>query len=83
MFSMKECNRLGKVDANHLSGKGTIAKVQVTISPPHSRMPFTPADFWIGDATIWGFAMMWEDGDDKAPVESTSDWNVLEELQQA
>ncbi|MCE7983862.1 MAG: DUF4160 domain-containing protein [Caldilinea sp. CFX5] len=51
-------------------------------SPPNSRMPFTPADFWIGDATIWGFSLMWEDGDDKAPVESVSDWNVVEELQQ-
>jgi len=44
-------------------------------------MTFTPADFWIGDATIWGFSMMWEDGDDKAPVESISDRNVVEELQ--
>ena len=50
-------------------------------SPLHSRMAFTLADFWIGDATIWGFSMMWEDGDDKAPVESISDRNVMEELQ--
>ncbi len=54
-----------------------------TEPPPYSRMPFTPADFWIGDATIWGFSMMWEDGDDHAPVESVSDGNVVEEMHRA
>ena len=49
--------------------------------PPHSKMQFTPADFWIGDATIWGFSMMWERGDDKPPVETVSDDNIVEELQ--
>ena len=50
-------------------------------SPENSRMPFTPATFWIGDATIWGFSMMWEDGDENPPVETISNWNVVEELQ--
>lgn len=48
--------------------------------PPHSNMTFTPAEFWIGDATLWGFSTMWEDGDDLPPVETLSDWNVVEEL---
>ena len=51
--------------------------------PPHSKMLFTPADFWMGDATIWGFSMMWEDGDDKPAVETVSDWNIVEEIQPA
>ncbi|MDQ3250283.1 MAG: hypothetical protein M3Q45_13875 [Chloroflexota bacterium] len=51
--------------------------------PPTSKMTFTPADFWIGDATIWGFSLMWEDGDDQPPVETLADWNVVEELQSA
>jgi len=51
--------------------------------PPHSKMSFTPADFWLGDATIWEFSMMWEYGDDKPPVEAVSDWNIIEELQPA
>ena len=50
-------------------------------SPENSWISFTPADFWIGDASIWGFSMMWEDGDSKPPVETISDWNVVEELQ--
>ena len=50
-------------------------------SPPDSKMRFTPADFWIGDASVWGFSMMWEAGDNKPPVETISDWNVIEELQ--
>jgi hypothetical protein len=49
-------------------------------SPPHSKMSFTPAEFWIGDATIWGFSMMWEDGDDHPPVETVNDWNVIAEV---
>ena len=46
-------------------------------------MTWTPAEFWIGDATIWGFSMMWEDGDDQAPSEALSDWNVIEKIQES
>lgn len=49
-------------------------------APSQSKMKFTPAEFWMGDATIWGFSMMWEDGDDAPPSESVSDWNVVDEL---
>ncbi|MBI4673706.1 MAG: hypothetical protein HY741_18815 [Chloroflexi bacterium] len=49
--------------------------------PPHSKIEFTPAEFWIGDATIWGFSMMWEDGDDRPPSEAVSDWNVVKKFQ--
>lgn len=52
-------------------------------SPPHSNMPFTPAEFWLGDATIWGFSLMWEHGDDQPPVETVSDGNVIAVLQSA
>jgi hypothetical protein len=52
-------------------------------SPPHSKMPFTPADFSIGDATVWGFSMMWEHGDENPAVETVTDWNIIEELQSA
>lgn len=45
--------------------------------PENSKMTFTPAEFWIGDSTIWGFSMMWEDGDDHLPGESVSDWNII------
>jgi hypothetical protein len=50
-------------------------------SPPYSKMSFTPAEFWIGDATIWGFSMMWEDGDDRPPVETLNDENVVDRPQ--
>jgi hypothetical protein len=48
--------------------------------PLHSKMKFTPAEFWIGDATVWGFSMMWEDGDDLPPSEAVSDWNIVKKL---
>lgn len=49
--------------------------------PPHSKMEFTPAEFWIGDSTIWGFSMMWEDGDEQPPSESLSDENIVKKIQ--
>lgn len=45
--------------------------------PPDSKMRFTPADFWIGDGAIWFFALLWEQGDDKSPVETIYDKNVV------
>lgn len=37
--------------------------------PVDSQMRFTPAEFWVGVSGIWFFSMMWEDGDECAPVE--------------
>lgn len=48
--------------------------------PPDSKMTFTPAEFWIGDATVWGFSMMWEDGDNQPASEALSDWNLVEKI---
>ncbi len=42
-------------------------------------MTFTPAEFWMGDSSVWGFSMMWEYGDDKPPSEALSDWNVIKD----
>ncbi len=45
--------------------------------PLDSRMPFTPADFWIGESGIWFFSLMWEHGKDKEPVEFLDDRGVV------
>jgi hypothetical protein len=37
--------------------------------PLDSKMTFTPADFCIGESGIWFYSMMWEHGDQVAPVE--------------
>lgn len=49
--------------------------------PEYSKMSFTPAEFWIGDSTIWGFSMMWDDGNDQPPSEAISDWNTVKLLE--
>ena len=46
-------------------------------SPPGSKMAFTPADFWLGDGAIWFFALLWENGDDNAPVETVYEEKVI------
>lgn len=48
--------------------------------PPGSKMPFTPADFWIGDGALWFFALLWEAGDDQPPVETVYDKNIISAL---
>lgn len=48
--------------------------------PLASKMLFTPADFWIGDGAIWFFAMMWENGNDKPPLETIYDKNLMGDL---
>ena len=45
--------------------------------PLDSKMTFTPADFTIGESGIWFFSMMWEYGQDEAPVEFLDDRNIL------
>ena len=44
-------------------------------------MTFTPADFWIGDGAIWFFALLWENGNDQAPVETIYDRNIVGNLE--
>jgi hypothetical protein len=41
--------------------------------PIDSKMTFTPADFCIGESGIWFFSLMWEHGNDAAPVEYLDD----------
>ena len=46
--------------------------------PLDSTMTLTPADFWIGESGIWFFSLMWEGGDDAAPVEFLDDRAIVE-----
>jgi hypothetical protein len=46
-------------------------------APIDSKMTFTPADFCIGESGIWFFSMMWEHGDDAAPVEYVDDRAIV------
>ena len=45
--------------------------------PLDSNLPFTPADFCIGETGIWFFSLMWEHGKDVSPVEFLDDKNIL------
>jgi len=45
--------------------------------PLDSKMPFTPASFWIGESGIWFFSLMWEHGKDKEPVEFLDDRGIV------
>jgi hypothetical protein len=45
--------------------------------PLDSRLPFTPADFCIGESGVWFFSLMWERGKDASPVEFLDDKNIL------
>jgi len=47
--------------------------------PPGSKMCFTPADFWIGESGIWFYALMWEHGKNKEPVEFLDDRGIIKE----
>ena len=42
-----------------------------------SKMPFTPADFWIGASGIGFFSFMWEHGKNKEPVEFLDDRGIV------
>jgi len=46
--------------------------------PLDSNMSFTPADFCIGESSIWFFSMMWEYGKDEEPVEFLDDKSIIE-----
>jgi hypothetical protein len=45
--------------------------------PLDSKLPFTPADFCIGESGVWFFSLMWEHGKDAPPVEFLDDKNIL------
>lgn len=45
--------------------------------PLASKMPFTPADFCIGESGIWFFSLMWENGSNAKPVEFIDAANIL------
>ena len=49
--------------------------------PLDSKMTFTPADFCIGESSIWFFSLMWERGKDADPVEFLDDGNIVERVQ--
>lgn len=40
------------------------------VSPPGSKMTFTPAEFVLGDSRVWFFGRMWEYGNDQPPSET-------------
>lgn len=37
--------------------------------PIQSRLQFSPAEFCIGESSVWFFSLLWENGPDAAPVE--------------
>jgi hypothetical protein len=45
--------------------------------PIGSNMPFTPADFWIGESGIWFYSLMWEHGKNEEPVEFLDDRGIV------
>jgi hypothetical protein len=45
--------------------------------PLDSKMTFTPADFCIGESSVWFFSLLWERGRDAKPVEFLDDRNIL------
>ena len=45
--------------------------------PLDSKMTFTPADFCIGESSVWFFSLMWERGKDAAPVEFLDDSRIV------
>lgn len=47
--------------------------------PLESRLDFTPADFCIGESSIWFFSLMWEHGKDAPPVEFLDDQTIVSE----
>ena len=47
--------------------------------PLDSKLPFTPADFCIGESGVWFFSLMWEHGKDAPPVEFLDDRDILAE----
>ena len=45
--------------------------------PLDSAMQFTPADFCIGESSVWFFSLMWEHGCDAPPVEFLDERNIV------
>jgi hypothetical protein len=47
--------------------------------PLDSKLPFTPADFCIGETGVWFFSLLWEHGKDAPPVEFLDNRSILVE----
>lgn len=47
--------------------------------PLASKMAYTPADFCIGESSVWFFSLMWEHGRDADPVKFLDDRNILKQ----
>jgi hypothetical protein len=45
--------------------------------PLQSRLPFSPAEFCIGESGVWFFSLLWEHGPDSAPVEFVDDAGIV------
>jgi hypothetical protein len=45
--------------------------------PLQSRLPFSPAEFCIGESGVWFFSLMWEHGPGAAPVEFVDDAGIV------
>jgi hypothetical protein len=45
--------------------------------PLDSKLRFSPADFCIGESSVWYFSLTWEHGKDAPPVEFPADKNIL------
>ncbi len=76
-------------DAIHKAGKPWAGEAfgwpaqytpQSSEQPLDSKMTFTPADFCVGESSVWFFSLMWEHGRDAAPVEFVDNRNVIAEV---
>jgi hypothetical protein len=47
--------------------------------PLDSQLAFTPAEFCIGESSVWFFSLMWEHGHDSQPVEFLDDSGIVRE----
>jgi hypothetical protein len=72
-----EIHRRGDSWSGEVFGWPAEYQPERTDPPLDSKLPFTPADFCIGESGIWFFSMMWEHGKDAPPVEFLDDSSLL------
>ena len=73
----RELHSRGEPWAGEAFGWPAEYHVQRPEPPLDSKLPYTPADFCIGESGIWFFSLMWEHGRDAPPVEFLDDKNIL------
>ena len=73
---VNQVHRSGKPWQGEIGGWAATYTPSSPMPPKGSKNPFTPATFGMGDGTVWGFFMMWDDGDNQPPTESVADWNL-------